>query len=370
MELTDNYEIERFLCKKATENHVPINAILELTPLCNMNCNMCFVRLTADEMMQKGCLRSAKEWIALGSEMKKAGTLFVLFTGGEPLMHPEFKEIYTAFKKMGMILTVNTNGTMINEQWADFFAANLPRRINLTLYGKDEHTYYNQCHYSDGFHKALQAIRLLQKRNVDIKVNSSITPENVEDLDALLSIVNELKAVWKFDTYMYPASRERSARFDEKSRLTPEEAARVRVELMKKRQGREKFFEFAQDFLRQGNREIGEYAETPVTCRAGKSSFTINWQGMMRPCVMLSFPEEPVFELGFVEAWKRMGETFGKVRLNAKCNACTMREVCQTCAACAVLETGSFSGVPAYMCRYTKETLRLLQEESGEQTEG
>ena len=36
--------IERFLCEKATINHTPINAILELTPLCNMNCDMCFVQ--------------------------------------------------------------------------------------------------------------------------------------------------------------------------------------------------------------------------------------------------------------------------------------------------------------------------------------
>ena len=46
--------IEQFLCEKATVNHVPINAILELTPLCNMNCDMCFVRLRAEEMKQKG----------------------------------------------------------------------------------------------------------------------------------------------------------------------------------------------------------------------------------------------------------------------------------------------------------------------------
>ena len=72
-------------CEKATANRgVPINAILELTPLCNMNCDMCFVRLSAGEMKQKGRLRSAEEWIGLGRDMKGSGGLcFVLFTGGE-----------------------------------------------------------------------------------------------------------------------------------------------------------------------------------------------------------------------------------------------------------------------------------------------
>ena len=220
--------IEQFLCEKATVNHVPINAILELTPLCNMNCDMCFVRLSAEEMKQKGRLRSAEEWIGLGREMKEAGTLFVLFTGGEPLLHPEFKKIYVAYKRMGMILTVNTNGTMIDEQWADFFAEYPPRRINLTLYGKDEHTYQKLCHYPEGFGKALRAIQLLQERKVDVKINGSITPKNAGDIEELFSIVNQMDVVWKFDTYMYPASRERNHLFEEKSRMTPEEAAAVR----------------------------------------------------------------------------------------------------------------------------------------------
>ena len=37
---------------------------------------------------------------------------------------------------MGMILTINTNGTLIDETWADFFAQHPPRRINITLYGR------------------------------------------------------------------------------------------------------------------------------------------------------------------------------------------------------------------------------------------
>lgn len=353
--------IEQFLCEKATVNHVPINAILELTPLCNMNCDMCFVRLSAEEMKQKGRSRSAEEWIGLGREMKDAGTLFVLLTGGEPLLHPEFKKIYVAYKRMGMILTINTNGTLIDEQWADFFAQYPPRRINLTLYGKDGHTYRNLCHYPDGFDKVLRAIQLLQERKIDIKINGSITPENVGDIDDLFSIVDRLDAVWKFDTYMYPASRERDHLFEEKSRLTPEEAAAARVKIMEKRQGKEKFPDFARQFLQQGEAEPGEYATEEVKCRAGRSSFMVNWQGMMRPCVMLSDPEEPVFDTGFAKAWKRITERFGKVRLSAECSTCTMREVCQTCAACALLESGRFDGVPEYMCRYTKETLRLLE---------
>ena len=100
-----------------------------------------------------------------------------------------------------------------------------------------------------------------------------------------------------------------------------------------------------------------------MKCRAGKGSFTINWQGEMRPCVMLSSPAISVFEVGFNAAWKYIVEETSKIRLSSKCNQCTLRDVCNTCAACALLETGSYDGVPEYMCRYTKEALKILKQE-------
>ena len=48
--------------------------------------------------------------------------------GGEPLLVPGFKELYLALKAEGMVLTLNTNGTLLDEQWADFFARHKPRQ--------------------------------------------------------------------------------------------------------------------------------------------------------------------------------------------------------------------------------------------------
>lgn len=36
--------------------------------------------------------------------------------GGEPLLVPGFKELYLALKAEGMVLTLNTNGTLLDEQ--------------------------------------------------------------------------------------------------------------------------------------------------------------------------------------------------------------------------------------------------------------
>ena len=125
--------LERRLVHKAKQSKVPINGSIELLPLCNMNCDMCYVRLSRTEMEAHGRLRSLDEWLQVAEELKKYGTLFLLLTGGEPLLYPEFKQLYIKLKDMGFVITINTNGTLISEVWADFFGEYKPRRINICL---------------------------------------------------------------------------------------------------------------------------------------------------------------------------------------------------------------------------------------------
>ena len=45
--------MEKMLVQKAYQRQAPVNGSLELLPLCNMNCDMCYVRLSKAEMEQK-----------------------------------------------------------------------------------------------------------------------------------------------------------------------------------------------------------------------------------------------------------------------------------------------------------------------------
>ena len=189
MDLFDtNTTFERQLFAKAARNRIPLYGVLELLPLCNLNCDMCYVHLSKQEMQSQGRLRSLDEWISLAKQMKDAGTLFLLLTGGEPLLFHQFKELYCALKDMGMILTLNTNGTLINEEWAEFFAKNKPRRINITLYGSKNETYENLCHMKDGFDKTIRGIELLKKYKIDVKINGSLVKKNFHDRMEIIDI--------------------------------------------------------------------------------------------------------------------------------------------------------------------------------------
>ena len=361
-ELESYGTIERSMMTRAAQLNQPINGSIELLPLCNMNCEMCYVRLSKTEMEKQGRMRTGAEWLALGREMAKAGTLFLLLTGGEPLLHPDFKEIYLGLKKLGFILTVNTNGTLIDEEWADFFAANKPRRINITLYGANEAAYETLCHYKGGFEKTVNAVRLLRQRGVDVRLGGSVTPANVGDVEKSYEIAAELDVPMVTDSYMMAANRERSSEFRWNSRLSPEEAAAVRFRAMRKEHDELWFVEYRKLVLDTLDQFMpGEEKSCQSTCLAGRCSFAINWQGRMRPCVITTEPQADVFELGFENAWRQMSEAYSQFRFCSECSVCRLRILCPVCPVACKTEEGDYLKKPDYLCRYAAETERLLR---------
>ena len=351
--------MEKVLLRKAAAERRPINGSLELLPLCNMNCDMCYIRLDREEMERRGRLRTAEEWIGLGEEMQRAGVLFLLLTGGEPLLFPDFQKLYLELKKMGMILTINTNGTLLNPEWADFFGEHKPRRINVTLYGADEEAYEKLCHYPGGFGKTMEGIRLLKEQGVDVKVNGSVTKENRKDMERIYEIGRKLDIPVHMDTYMLPGIRERGLPFGQQSRLMPEDAAKAELEMARAEMREEEFQQYVQKKRSQLDNSGGVYPQG-MTCMAGNCSFSVNWQGQMRPCVTIEEPSVPVFEMGFEKTWEVISKGSKEFRVNEQCTKCHFRPVCKTCVASAWIETGKYDGLPEYLCRYAREYAKLL----------
>ncbi|MBQ1376688.1 MAG: radical SAM protein, partial [Lachnospiraceae bacterium] len=222
---------EQRLLFLGAERKMPLNGSLELSPLCNMDCDMCYVRLSKEEASACGRLKTADEWLQLAEQLKEAGVLFLLLTGGEPLLYPDFKRLFVSLRRMGFILTVNTNGTLLDEAWADFFRENRPRRVNLTLYGTSDLAYQKLCHYPGGFEKALKAARYLKDRGTDVRFSYSLTRENLSSLNAFFDLSEELGIPCSVDTYMMPVTRERNKPYALTSRVSPEEAAACTLEI-------------------------------------------------------------------------------------------------------------------------------------------
>lgn len=350
-----------YLHTVGAKNGLPIGGNFELTARCNFRCPMCYVHLDADDIAARGKELTADQWIDLARQARDEGLMFALLTGGEPLVRRDFFDIYSAMKDMGLMVSINSNGSMLSGEALERLLENPPFRVNVSLYGGSRETYASMCG-NGAFDQVVQNIRALKQGGVDIRLNVSITPYNQHDLEKIYRISQELEVLVKASAYMYPPIRVHG---DCGHRLSAEESARRAVEWDALRLSPEEFEKRAKNMQKYAcvdRKDCSMDLDEGVSCRAGSTSFWMTWDGRMLPCGMMPGPEVYPLEIGFREAWQQLRQRTKEIRMPSKCVNCKSRDVCSVCAAVCVAETGAFDQVPEYVCRMTDETVRVTWE--------
>lgn len=364
--------VTEYLHMKAARRHIPLNGTFELTPVCNMSCRMCYVRMTREQQEALHPLRTADEWIALGRVARDRGMLYLLLTGGEPFLRSDFRKILSELHQMGLVITINSNGTLINEEVVEWLKETPPVRINITLYGASDKTYGELCRNPHGFTQATRAIRLLKEAGISVKINCSVTPYNAADLEGIFEFCRREQLIIQATSYMFPPLRRDAAQIGYNDRFTPEQAAYYAAKAESLMNGEEAYLDRIDQKKLEGlpadaGEDCMETEGEGIRCRAGKCSFWVTWDGKILPCGMLPAGEAAdVFEVGFDRAWEMVTEEACAIRLPARCKGCALRDQCRACAAMVLTESGDYSVVPEYRCRmahaYPQESLRLAEE--------
>lgn len=352
-------QIVEYLSRKADIRRVPLSGALEISPICNMDCKMCYVKMTKEQMNKAGRKTTFDEWIDLAKQAKEMGTLFLLITGGEPFLDKDFKKLYIELYNMGFIISINSNATLIDEKQVEWLSKYKPRCVNVTLYGASNETYKELCNNPKGFDQATRGIKLLKEAGIQVKINASITQYNQHDIEKIHEFGKENDLVVQAGTYMYPPLRRDKNSIGKNDRLTPQEAAKNFIKVRKCRMNEERFKKYIEGMQNGFSSdkddecsvlEQGEF----MKCRAGVSTFWITWDGRMMACGMMNEPVEYPIKTSFEEAWKNIVKKRDEIRLPLKCANCEDKQICNACAATSYTETGLVSGVPTYMCEMTK----------------
>ena len=352
--------LSRYLHSKGAKLGLPIGGNFELTARCNFDCPMCYVHLKQEDIEAQGRELSAKQWIDIARQARDAGMVFALLTGGEPFVRKDFFEIYRAMKEMGLMISINSNGSMLSGPILEKLLEDPPFRVNVSLYGGSNETYCGMCG-QPAFDRVVENIAALKAGGVDVRLNVSITPYNREDLGAICRKAEELGVHVKVASYMYPSIRVNGGKYGYGDRLDPDGAGAAAVEWDQMRFTPEEFARRAcamHEYTLVEESECAADLDEGVRCRAGSTSFWMTWDGRMLPCGMMPYPTAYPLEVGFREAWEQIRAETKKLRMPAKCGSCPKRGACAVCAAVCVTETGRFDGVPEYMCAMTDATIR------------
>ena len=358
-----------YLYSKACALKIPLNGTFELSPVCNFSCKMCYVRKTRKEVEENPRkILTLDDWRRIARDARDAGMLDLLLTGGEPLLWPDFWTLYEELVDMGLQISINTNGSLIDDEAINRFKKHPPKKISVTLYGANDETYYRLCGSRSVFSKVDKAIRGLKEAGIEVKINCSLTPENAEDIEWIVDYAKELDIVLAATTYMFPPVRRVPTQIGVNERFTPEESSRYRLRYLQKSRGEEKYQLYLKNLLAGYADPPGlepdciDSAEGKIRCRAGSAAFWITWDGWMSPCGLMTHPRIDLKNQTFSDAWKDLTAATDQVRLSSLCESCANRNVCHPCAAVAAAETGSSSGVPTYMCNAIHELCKLARE--------
>ena len=352
----------------SAKRRIPITGAFELTPVCNFRCKMCYVRKSAGEVKKMGGLQPLDFWIHVAEQARDAGTLSPLLTGGETFLYPHIRELYQVMYKMGMEISINTNGSCITEDIVKWLRKMPPVRITITLYGGSNETYGRLCGDPQGLDKVCRGVDLLVQNRIRFKFNCSLMPDNAKDLKAMHDFANSYGRGLRVATYMFPPARRIGHETEFRERLTAQECAYYQVLSDWYQLAPEQFCRLAenagkyQELTPELLAEAAKKPEQKMGCLSGRCSYWVDWQGNLSGCGMMDYPKVSLKDKTFDEAWRRIVEWTNNARYSSYCGNCVNHDVCYVCAAMVYNETGGFSGRPVYLCEKAKYAAQYYRE--------
>lgn len=307
------------------------SATFELTAFCTLKCPMCFVRIDKQRgMALEGRMRTAKEWIDMARQFRDQGGIFLLLTGGEAMMRTDFSEIYEEVSRMGLLISLFTNGTTVDDKMLELLRRRPPAMMGLTLYGASEETYRKFSEREGNFKRALEGLdRLLTIPKLALDVRFTACTENYRDLRAVCEMVAKRNKLVTFDYGSCAPVRGALAntRHLRLNKTQIEEVDAVLTEF------RGPIIEVLKTTHHEEDepKTISRQNSRGLNCGGGKNIVYIAWDGRMYPCDMAEFPYAFPFEQGFKAAAFDIRQEIESLLMPERCMTCANRDVICTC---------------------------------------
>ena len=326
---------------------LPVSATIEVTQRCNNQCVHCYNNRPAGDGLARAGELETSEHFRILDEYAAAGGLWLLYTGGEVFLRPDFLEIYTHAKELGLLVSVFTNGTLISEEIADHLAAYRPLSMEITLYGCTRETYERVTGIAGSFDRCIRGIGLLKERNLPLKLKTMALRTNVHELWQMKAFVEqELGFPFKFDGRLSPRTDCSVAPLD--YRLSPAELLALDL---KDPDRVAEYKRFVAHFHTPASRH--KKPDELYICGGGAHSFAVDPTGRMRICVLSNGRGYNLRNGSVKEGWEQALLKIRRQKLSGltKCFSCVIRSLCGMCPANATLECGDAERPVDFLCQ-------------------
>lgn len=326
-------------------SRLPLTGTIEVTRRCPLVCRHCYNNLPMGDATARAAELTAEEHARLLDELRDAGCLWLLYTGGEIFARPDFLDIYTDARRKGFLVTLFTNGTLISERIADHLAAYRPFAIEITLYGRTRETYERLTGIPGSFDRCMRGIERLRDRGLPLALKTVAVTINRHELAGMQAFAEELGLPFKSDAMINPRLDCSQSPLD--VRLSPEEAVALDLEDTRRADEWIRFADHVQQAL-----AVTPAADTLYQCGGGINTFSIDPYGRMSICVLSETHKVDVRGGRFLEGWQGFlrEQRARRVTRPTKCVACALKSACGMCPANAELENADPEAPVDYLC--------------------
>ncbi len=338
---------------------LPLEGNLDLTYRCNNVCAHCWVRLPANAPERRDEL-SLDEYRQIIDDARSLGCRRWSFTGGEPMLRPDFTDIFEYATAKATGYSLNTNGTLITPKVAQTLKKKGTKMI--ALYGASPEGYAAVTGNPGGFEAVMRGFAYMKEAGAGFIVQLIPMRANWHEWDKMKALAAKLSPHWRVGAawlYLSADGSPESNRRIEAQRLP----ARVAVELDHNPPALDLPDESESalhgEALPCGPGDDRLYAR----CIENRRDFCVDAYGSMSWCAHIKDPslQYNLRRGSFAEAWEGfIPSCADKVRGGEEwregCGSCTKRAQCRWCGAYGYLETGRHSAKVPYLCEVAEET--------------
>ncbi len=335
-------EFSQDMKQKGFDARIPLSATIELTRRCPLTCEHCYNNLPMGDQAAKNAELTTEQHFRLLDEIAEAGAMWLLFTGGEIFARKDFLDIYRYAKGKGFLITLFTNGILIDEKIADVLAEYRPFSIEITLYGYTAESYEALTRKPGSYARCVKAIHLLLERKLPLKLKTVAVTRNRGEIPLMRRWAEELGVPFKFDGLINPridcSSSPLAVRLEPRDLVEMDLDDPARVAAWK-------------DYFARAAAPAGD-TNNMYHCGAGVRSFAVDPHGNLEMCV-LSTKETLFLKSGeFRQGWTAFlrGKRERQRTRTTKCTNCTLKNICGMCPAQGELDSGDPEEPVAFLC--------------------
>jgi radical SAM protein with 4Fe4S-binding SPASM domain len=336
--------------EKIERQRIPFSGGIALTHRCNLTCLHCYAKEDTERQKDSASELSTEQWKKTIAEIKAAGCLYLLITGGEPLLRDDFAAIYSYAKRQGFLITIFTNGTLVNNETVKLFSQLPPRQIEITLYGASATTHDRITGVPGSYERCLQGVEMLLAGGINVALKSVLMTLNLNELSAIEKIAQNYGVGFRLDAAIFPTFTGDRSVLD--LRVAPEQAVAM---------------EFANPEVLGKTREFLKHFHTSETedlypCSAGTTIFHIDPCGYLYPCLMVRTPSYPLLSGSFQQGWDENIARIKEIKSGAdsECRGCQQRLLCGYCPGFFGLENGTEQIPSPYLCTLGKLRFAMI----------